>query len=304
MVTTTPTHEPAHTTTDMSILVIGAAGTIGRHLVRELVDRDVDVTAFVRGPVPHGQFTHPRISVAFGDLGQPDTVHKAAAGCTAVFVLTPHSPNQVDLQNTAVDAAAGVGAKVVKLSSWGPVVQSDSPVPGARRHWITQQYILKRQIPYTFLQPNHFMQVLIARYAGEMRRTGRLAAPAGGCGISMIDARDVAEVAALTLIDPGHDGSSYVLTGPTAPSYGQIAQLVGGLTGRDVGYDDLSEKDYAAWAAEQGRLPWEVEHATAIYRLYRTGVGELVTDDVERITGHPPRSIEEFLAEHRNHFIF
>jgi uncharacterized protein YbjT (DUF2867 family) len=291
-----------HTTTEMAVLVIGAAGTIGRHVVRELVDRDVDVTAFVR-ELPDEQPTHPRISFALGDLAQPETVHKAAADCTAVFILTPHSPDQVNLQNTAVDAAAGAGAKVVKLSSWGPVVRSDSPVPGARRHWITQQYILKRGIPYTFLQPNHFMQVLLTRYASEIRRTGRLAAPAGDRGISMIDARDVAEVAALTLIEPGHDGRSYVLTGPTAPSYGQIARLVNELTGRDVTYHDLSEEEFAAWTAEQGRLPWEVEHAAAIYQLYRTGVGELITDDVERITGHPPRNIEEFLAEHQNHFI-
>jgi uncharacterized protein YbjT (DUF2867 family) len=294
---------PTPTTTDMAVLVIGATGTVGRHVVRELVNRDVEVTAFVREPVPDAQFTHPRISFALGDLGQPNTVHKAAANCTAVFILTPHSPDQVALQNTAVDAAAATGAKVVKLSSWGPVVRSDSPVPGARRHWITQQYILKRQIPYTFLQPNHFMQVIITRYAGEIRRTGRLGAPAGDCGISMVDIRDVAEVAALTLIDPGHDGCSYLLTGPAAPSYRQIAQLVGGLTGRDVTYHDLSEEEFAAWTAEQGRLPWEVEHAAAIYRLYRAGVGELVTDDVERITGHPPRGIEEFLTEHRNHFI-
>lgn len=303
MVTATTTRAHTRTTTEMAVLVIGAAGNVGRHVVRGLVDRDVEVIAFVREPAPDGLFTHPMIREVSGDLGQPETIRKAAADCTAVFILTPHSPDQVALQNAAVDAAADVGARVVKLSSWGPAVRPDSPVPGARRHWITQQYILKRQIPYTFLQPNHFMQVLITRCAGDVRRRGRLVAPAGDRGISMVDARDVAEAAALTLIDPGHDGRTYLLTGPTAPSYGDIAQLVSGLTGRDVSYDDLSEDEYDVWTTDQGRLSWEVEHAASIYRLYRGGVGETITDHIEQITGHPPRSIDHFVAEHRHHFI-
>jgi hypothetical protein len=52
----------------------------------------------------------------------------------------------------------------------------------------------------------------------------------------------------------------------------------------------------------EDRKSWEVEHAAAIYRLYRTGGGELVTDHVERIIGRPPRGIEDFLAEHQKDF--
>lgn len=286
----------------MAVLVVGASGNIGRQVTRALVDRGVEVTAFVRESEPSDPFAHPLIRVAVGDLSEPDTVYKAAAGCTAVFILTPHSPDQVHLQNTAVDAAAHADAKVVKLSSWGPAVQPDSPVPGARRHWITQRYILKRQIPYTFLQPNHFMQVITTRYAAEIRKTGRLVSPAGDRGISMIDIRDIAEIAARTLVDPGHDGCTYVLTGPTAPTYGHVAQMLAELTGCDITYRDMSDDEYVAWATEQGRMSWEIEHAAAIYRLYRTGLGELVTDHVEQITGRPPRTIEDFLAEHQSHF--
>lgn len=289
----------------MTVLVIGAAGNIGRHVVRELVDRGADVVAFLRDPrdpAADGQFDHPQIRAVHGDLGEPDTVRKAALGCAAVFVLTPHSPEQVELQNTAVDAAASADAKVVKVSSWGPVVHADSPVPGARRHWITEQYIRKRQIPYTFLQPNHFMQVLVTRYAAELRRSGRLVAPAGEAGISMVDARDVAEVAALALIDSRHDGCTYALSGPSAPSFRRIAKLIGELTGRDVSYEDLSDEQYTEWMAQEHRLDWEVEHAAAIYRLYRDGLGEDVTDAVQHVTGHPPRNIEDFLAENRHHF--
>lgn len=290
----------------MTVLVIGASGNIGRNVVRELVGRDVDVVAFVRRSerdiAVAGPLAHPRIRVAEGDLSHPDSVRKAADGCAAMFILTPHSPDQVALQNTAVDAAVAVGAKVVKVSSWGPAVYQDSPVPGAHRHWLTQQYIVECGIPYTFLQPNYFMQVLTNRYAGEVRRRGVLVSPAGGRGISMVDVRDVAEVAARTLIEPGHDGRSYALSGPAAITYEDIARILTRLTGRDVTYHDLSEDEFSRWMADEGRQPWETDHAAAIFRLYRAGIGELVTDHVQQITGRPPRTIEDFLVEQRSHF--
>jgi len=291
----------------MTVLIIGASGNIGRNVVSELVKRDVEVVALVRksehGVTADGPLSDPQVRIAEGDLTQPDTIRKAADGCTSIFVLTPHSPDQVELQNTAVDAASDVGAKIVKVSSWGPSVYKDSPVPGGYRHWLTQQYVIEQQVPYTFLQPNYFMQVLINRYANDVRRRGVLPSPAGSRGISMVDVRDVAEVAACTLIEPGHDGRSYVLSGPTAPTYDQIALMLTRLTGRDVTYHDLSEDEFARWMKDEGRQPWETDHAAAIFRLYRTGIGELVTDDVERVTGRPPRTIEDFLTEHRSYFM-
>lgn len=290
----------------MTVLVIGASGNIGRNVVRELVERDVDVVAFVRRSerenVDDGPLVHPRVRITEGDLSNPDSVRKAADGATAVFVLTPHSPDQVTLQNTAADAADAVGARIVKVSSWGPAVHRDSPVPGAYRHWVTQQYIIERGIPYTFLQPNYFMQVLINRYAAEVRRRGVLVSPAGNRGISMVDVRDVAEVAARSLIEPEHEGRSYVLSGPTAPTYHEIAQLLTNVTGHPVTYRDLSDDEFASWMADEGRKEWETDHAAAIFRQYRAGLGELVTDDVARVTGHPPRTIDGFLVEHRARF--
>lgn len=111
----------------MSSLIIGATGNIGQLVVKALLDINSEVTAFVResergGSSAAGVLARPEVRLAYGDLGKPDSVRRAAEGCRAIFILTPHSPNQVELQKVAVDAAADVGAKVVKLSSWGPAV--------------------------------------------------------------------------------------------------------------------------------------------------------------------------------------
>jgi len=291
----------------MSVLVIGASGNLGRHVVRALLETDAEVTAFVReseqGTAMADVLEHPRVQIAYGDLTRPDTVLQAARGSESIFVLTPHMLSQVELQKTAVDVAAEVGARIVKVSSWGPAMRADTPVPGARRHWSTQEYIIGRGVPYTFLQPNHFMQVLLTLYSSHVSRTGILPSPPGEGGISMVDARDVAEVAARVLTEKGHDGRTYVLSGRTMPSYVDIAKMLSEVTGRPVRAEtDISEGGFYKFMASQGRANWDAEHAWAIYQLYRQGIGELFTDDVERLTGHPPRTIADFLDETRGEF--
>jgi uncharacterized protein YbjT (DUF2867 family) len=291
----------------MSVFVIGATGNIGRRVVRSLVDRGTPVTALVRetepGELPaDSPLALPGVTVVRGDLREPTVLAAQAQGCQAVFVLTPHAPNQVELQNAAVDVAADIGAGIVKVSSWGPAVREDSPVPGARRHWITQQYIFKRGVPYTILCPNYFMQVLINRYAAEVRRSARLVSPAGNRGISMVDAADVADVAAEALSTGSHWGRIYTLSGGRAVTYPEIARLLSELTGRPVGYHDLSGSEFAEWMAGENRQQWETDHAAAIFGLYRQGVGELVTDDVRNVLGREPRTIEDFLKANIQHF--
>src|SRR5262245_1270413 len=126
----------------MSVFMIGGSGNIGQRVIRALLDRGTKVTALVRDaegePDPASALALPGVRRVRGDLRDAASLREGADGCDAVFVLTPHSPDQVELQNAAVDTAADVGARVVKLSSWGPAVRGDSPVPGARRHWITQ----------------------------------------------------------------------------------------------------------------------------------------------------------------------
>src|SRR5262249_60094638 len=90
--------------------------------------------------------------------------------------------------------------------------------------------------------------------------------------------------------------------GPAARRSRHPAEMLPGLTGRPVGYRSLSDFDFATWMAAEGRRDWETAHAVAIFAFYRNGGGELVTDHVERITGHPPRPVEDFLAEHNTEF--
>ncbi|MBD0747743.1 NAD(P)H-binding protein [Streptomyces sp. CBMA152] len=280
----------------MTVFVIGAAGPLGQSVVRALRERDVEVAVLAGEPerVPAG----PGVRVVPGDLGDPDTVRAGAEGCESLFLS---SACRVECQNAAVGVAADVGARLVKMSPWPAAVREDSPAPGARHHWITEQYLAKRGLPYTILSPSYPMQELIRHYAPDVRGRGVLVDPAGGRGVGFVDEHDVAEVAARVLVEPGHEGRTYALTGPAAPTFGEIADMLGQLTSARVVAEELAGADLAAWLAREHR-PWEAELAS-LFQLFREGAAEAVTDDVRSVIGQEPHPLADFLKAHLHQFL-
>lgn len=288
------------------MLVIGAETGIGRRVVRSLLDRNTDIAILAdHDDVRRASTGVPRdgrIRVEVGDTRDPARLRRAACGAKAIFVLTSHTDAQVGVERAVVDAAAEIGARLVKVSCWAPLVRPDSPLAGGRHNWTIQQYIRARGVGHTILYPNYLMQSFARRFAAAVRRDAVLPDPLLGGGISMVAAEDVAEVAAIALTDPGHEGRRYTLTGPTAPRGGDLARTLSELTGapvtcRPVGVDALVELMAAAGAR------CDADECGAVLDVYRHGLGELVTDDVREVTGRAPRSITRFLRANRRRFL-
>ncbi|WP_369374682.1 NAD(P)H-binding protein [Streptomyces sp. cg36] len=280
----------------MSVLVIGAADGLGHLVVRALRERDVPV-AVLAGDLA-GSPAGPGVRVVPGDLADPDSVRAGARGCESVFLA---SACRIECHNTAADAAADAGARLVKLSPWPAAVREDSPAPGARHHWISDRHLARRGLPYTILSPNYPMQELVRHYAPDVRRRGVLVDPAGGRGVGLVDESDVAEMAARVLTEPGHEGRTYAPTGPAAPSFGELAALLAELTGAQVAAEEPTGPELARWLAREHR-PWEAELG-ALFGQFRAGAGQSVTDDVRRVTGHEPRPVADFLKANLHHFL-
>jgi uncharacterized protein YbjT (DUF2867 family) len=122
---------------------------------------------------------------------------------------------------------------------------------------------------------------------------GVLAMPTGGAAVSWVDARDIADVAVEALTAAGHTGAAYTISGPDALRLDEVARLLGGAIGRPVRAVDQSQADAVA-----GLEPWFVALLHDVYERVRAGRFADVTDDVERVTGRPARSLAAFIAEH------
>lgn len=190
------------------IIVTGATGLVGSHVVRRLARRGLAVRALA--PDPHGAFPDaPGVEPVRFDFRDPAT-YGALDGATAVFWLRP--PPVADVRGVMGPAVrhAATHAEAPPVGVVLSVYGANPLVP----HWWLER-LARRAGPWVALRPSFFMQNLSGVHAADVRDRGELFVPAGAGRTSVVDARDVADAAAHVLADPQpHRGRTYTLTGP------------------------------------------------------------------------------------------
>jgi uncharacterized protein YbjT (DUF2867 family) len=277
------------------VLVLGATGNVGRHVVGELVASGTQVRAHTRDAARAAEVI-PGAELFEGELTD-DLLEGAVDGVDAVFLLSAHGYAMGEGQLRVIRALRRSGVRIVKLSGTSSAITPDGP-HACRQHWEVEQVLKASGQPFVILRPNSFMQVLIGQIMlPALNASGAIPNALGPSGISLIDARDVAAVAARTLTSDAWDGETLVLTGPRAITYREIAGLVSEIRGEQVPVADITPADVRVAMLARGLQPWEAEHFEEMYQLFRDGESAFVTDTVERVTGAPPRTVEAYLAE-------
>ena len=123
-------------------------------------------------------------------------------------------------------------------------------------------------------------------------------AAAGSLRMGFVDARDIAAVPAEALTSSRFDGQMLVPTGPSAPSFDEIATALARVSGRDVVYVQRSE---AELRHELETKHWPQWHIDDYLKIHGEASSDLVTTDVFDATGENPRSIVDFMVEHLPH---
>ena len=268
----------------VSNAVINRLAFSGRNIIRGAVDTKVKVD----------KLNHVH-EIANINYTRPETIADALNNIDRLFLRIPPSVEMVDISSNFVEGAKKNGVKfIVKLSTMGADLK-----PGytsGRLHRVVEKIIEESGIPFTFLRPNSFMQSFITRSDQTIKNQNAIYLPAGDEKISLVDARDVAAVAAEVLTNNGsqHINKVYDITGPEALSHSQVAEILSKETGRRVSYVDISEEDLRNRMKEMGIVDWSVDNALELYRMYRSGYRSQVTTVVEQLTGHKPTSFSQF----------
>jgi len=266
------------------ILVFGATGTIGDELISILSSDGAPAIAVTRGRAQARP--RPGIRWAQADLAAPDSIEGLFSGVKSMFLLTGNDPDMARLQIAAIDGAARAGVEhVVKLSALG--ASDHSKLPIGRAHYEAELALMASGMRWTILRPHVFMQNLLAQAPGIVYE-GRIVGASGDGKIPFIDTRDIAASAAVALTRAGHDGQKYILTGPEALSYYDVARILSDVIGRPVEYHDRFEE-----ARDRNTL---AAHQRA------GGKTAIVHDTVRQILGRAPRSFAEFAKDHAHVF--
>jgi uncharacterized protein YbjT (DUF2867 family) len=270
------------------ILVTGATGKVGRELVKEL---NAAGAAFRVGARDPGKVTG--MDAVFFDYDRPETFEPALAGAEKFFLLTPDR-NEREL--AAVETAKRAGVRhLVKLSVWG--ADEDAFAIG-RAHRAVEKAVEASGIPHTFLRPNGLMQNFSTYRMETIRSQSAFFDACGEAKHSIVDARDVAAVAAKVLTGGSHAGKVYKLSGPEALSNAEMADSLSRAAGRTIRYVVLNDADYRKGLMDAGIPEIFADALVDLDAYYRSGAPSAVTPDVEKVLGRKPRSFHQFARDH------
>ncbi|UCM88975.1 NAD(P)H-binding protein [Streptomyces marincola] len=297
MVTPSPEGPSDYAECDM-ILVTGATGSIGRHLVRRLAAENAEFTALVRTaaagralgcPYVVGDFDDPgSLAAAFGPRGRVSRLLLNTAGAVPVPDGTPQP--MVRRQLAAIDAARAAGVeRVVKISAFGAAPGGKLSV-GA--HGEIERYLERSGLSWSMLRPNGFMQNFATGDGGYVR-DGALVGTFGAGRVAYVDARDVAACAAVLLTGDRGAGEVFVPTGPEALTHREIARRLG------LGFRDVPAAEAAAELRARGLPDGFVADLVWLWEDMAAGGLSVLTEDVGALTGRAPRTFDDWLADGR-----
>jgi len=268
------------------ILVTGASGTIGRHLVKRLQELGADFGTMSSKP---GQLLQ-------GDFADVASLKRAFEGVDTLFLLLPLVPHKLQLADNALAAARATGVKHIVRSS-GAGADPDSPVSIARLQGTIDARIADSGIAHSFLRPSGFMQNWVNFLAAQVK-AGAVHAPHGDGAQSVIDARDIAGAAAVALSNPlAHAGRAYTLTGPQALTDAQMVAEISQAIGREVRYVDVPEAPAQQAMQGMGTPEVMIDWLMSLNHVVKQGWAARITDDVQQLTGHAPRRFADFVRE-------
>ncbi|MCI0435014.1 MAG: NAD(P)H-binding protein [Gemmatimonadetes bacterium] len=278
------------------IVVTGATGTIGRHLIARLAGQE-DVLAISRNP-PAGSSVGA-VRWARIDLEDRGAVREACNGARALFVCTSNDERMVRLQKNTIRAARDAGvSRIVKLSALGASDHSKSVI--GTWHYAIEHVLVHAGGEWTVLRPHVFMQNLLDQRAA-IRNQRAVRSAAGDGRIPMIDTRDVADVAAAVLTAGGHAEQTYTLTGGEALTWDEIASTLSRVLDWPVRYvretpDELWQRLRAAGVPHLARGgAARARGVPAHGRAHRD-------DDGHSPRRHAPRTFETFVRDHAERF--
>jgi uncharacterized protein YbjT (DUF2867 family) len=278
------------------ILLTGATGKTGSETAKALIAKGVKARALVRSAEKAAALQAAGIELVIGDVTDRESVRKALAGVTRLFLLMPNSQHQLELEKQVVDLAKAAGVRhVVKMSSMEAVADAASPIPQA--HWAAEEYIRASSLAWTMIKPNFFMQNLLGS-AKSIKEKQSFALPMGEGRTAMADARDIGAVAAEALSGAGHEGQGYEITGPELLSFHQVAERFSTVLGTKVSYIPVDPGAYHEILKKVLTNEWHANAVSALFREIAEGESPQVTDTFKRLMGRDPISLERFIRDH------
>ncbi|WP_217645450.1 SDR family oxidoreductase [Oceanisphaera psychrotolerans] len=270
------------------IAITGATGVLGGRVARQLDARGVPTRLIVRDPTRAPRLNHTEVAVA--SYVDQAAMMAALEGIDILFFVSGfEAADRLDQHKAAIDAFAAAGVQYVVYTSFVNCA-ADSIFTFARDHYHTEQYMEAAGLPFAALRDNFYADMV-----PRLVTYGAIRGPAGNGRFAPVARTDVADVAVAMLTDPTRPTGRFDVTGPELVTMSEAAALLSEISGQQVTY--MEETQAEAYASRAGfKAPqFELDGWVSSYSGIAAGEFEVLSDTVERFTGHPPMTLKAFL---------
>ncbi|MDQ0811857.1 NAD(P)H dehydrogenase (quinone) [Streptomyces sp. B3I7] len=279
----------------MSIVVTGATGHLGRHVVEQLLEKVPadQVTAVVRDESRAADLAARGVRLAVADYNAPETFDGLFSAGDKVLLISGNefAKGRVQQHTVVIEAARAAGVALLAYTS-APVTLKASL---ADDHRATEQVLLTSGVPYVLLRNGWYHENYTEQLAPVLEH-GAVVHAAGEGRLSSAARADYAAAAVAVLTGEGHENKTYELGGDEAWGFAEFAAEVSRQTGREIGYTAVSAEEYTGILTGAG-LP---EPAAAMFAgvdvAIANGELEITTGDLSRLAGRPTTPLADAIA--------
>ncbi|MFD4633942.1 NmrA family NAD(P)-binding protein [Streptomyces sp. NPDC058284] len=273
-----------------TILVTGGTGKTGRRVAARLASAGHRVRTASRHPAPG-----PGLEAARFDWADTATHGPALDGVRRLYLAAPDAgPDSAARLLPFLELARGAGVDRVVLLGSSAIAEADGGFGEVYRA------VRERFPQWAVLRPSWFMQNFTDDHphAAGVRASGEIVTATGDGRVAFVDADDIAEVGVRALTDERPHNTAHLITGPEALSYAEVAAVLSRVTGRPVRHRPVSREAMRGRLVAEGLPVGVAEQLAGLDEAIAAGAEDRTSPVVERVTGHAPRSFEDFTKAH------
>ena len=277
----------------MNILVTTPNGKVGFQVVKNLIANSISVRVAVHRPESAKAFEGLNVELILMDYDNQSSLEKAVQGIDGLY-LAFDSTQEANAPKYLIDAAQKAGVKRIVMLSAKGVENSETSL------WQVEEHLRASGLESTVLRPTWFFQNFNTGQQYYIKNMNAIIEASADAKTSFIDTRDIAAIASKALLEDGHQGKAYILTGATAHDRTEVATAISQVTGKTITYVAKTDAEFRAQASQEQWDIARVETESWLYGLVRNGWTADTTNTVQELLGRAPIGLEQYAQDHKD----
>ncbi|BCI65572.1 SDR family oxidoreductase [Acetobacter aceti] len=281
------------------ILIGGSTGQLGSAVVAQLAKQGAkgNFAVLARNAEKAKEYFNQGIEVRLADYDYPDSLSAALDGIERFLFISTMSQNRGPQQKAVVDTAHAAGVKHIVYTGHAIKNIDTSAVRELMKsHFETEDHIRASGMEWTFLRNTMYAEA-IPEIVGRDAVSSGISVPGGTGRVPYALRSEMGEATANLLLNDGHTGKTYNITGNDNLSYDDLVQILSRLTGRQLEYRNISEQQFSDALQAAGMPDFPIWLTLNTLRDIKSGQYDLRSRDLETLLGRPPASGEKMLNE-------